>query len=95
MSYQKQKKQQRAATVLDQPWHFVFGNKLGAVKDDVLGFRTNVTTFAATATCGQGEPSMIRVSMSPTAMFGPGGGLTFTTNTVATLLAGDTLVGWS
>jgi hypothetical protein len=62
---------------------------------DVLGFRTNVTTFAATATCGQGEPSMIRVSMSPTAMFGPGGGLTFTTNTVATLLAGDTLVGWS
>jgi hypothetical protein len=37
----------------------------------------------------------IRVSMSPPAMFGLGSGLTFTTNTVATLLAGATLVGWS
>jgi hypothetical protein len=32
------------------------------------------------ATCGQGEPSMIRVSMWPPAMFGLGRGLTFTTN---------------
>ena len=38
---------------------------------------------------------MTRVSMWPPAMFGLGSGLTLTTKTVATLLAGATLVGWS